>query len=109
MQITFTAHAWVDTKYNSLEEVLKGKRPPSVSALGPNEGSHYEDSGAAYLGPVTCTVNVNSRDEMVNQQIKALNKNLQKVRAEAQQRENAILLQISKLQALTLDPNTVEA
>jgi hypothetical protein len=56
--------------------------------------------GWVEVGMATITVTLHPRDELVAKELEALSTQLQKVRAENQQRENAILDRISKLQAL---------
>ena len=103
MQLTYTAHAWADTSYGStVDQTLSGKAKPSLSTQGPGDGGYLEREGYAYIGTAHVTVEVNSPDQIVMDQIKGLNAQLESVRAESQQKENAILLQISKLQALTM-------
>lgn len=103
MQITYTAHAWAYASYGrTVDETLSGKAQPMLSTQGPGTGSYFEREGYAYIGIAQVTVEVNSPDQIVMDQIKGLNAQLESVRAESQQKENAILLQISKLQALTM-------
>lgn len=103
LQITYTAHAWADTSYGrTVDQTLSGNAKPMLSTQGPGTGSYFESEGYAYIGIAQVTVEVNSPDQIVMDQIKGLNAQLESVRAESQQKENAILLQISKLQALTM-------
>lgn len=103
MQLTYTAHAWADTSYGlTVDQTLSGKTQPMISAQGPGTGCYFECEGHAYIGIAQVTVEVNSPDQIVMDQIKGLNAQLESVRAESQKKENAILLQISKLQALTM-------
>lgn len=103
MQITYTAHAWANTNYGrTVDQTLSGNAQPMISNQGPGDGSYFEREGYAYIGIAQVTVEVNSPDQIVMDQIKGLNAQLESVRAESQQKENAILLQISKLQALTM-------
>ena len=100
-QINYTEYAWVP-QYVSLDSVLNGDATPSLSSSNIGDGGYFEREGYTYIGTATVTVEVNSNDQIVMDQIKSLNTQLQAVRAEAQQKENQILLQISKLQALTM-------
>ena len=103
MQITYTAHAWADTNFGrTVDQTLSGKAQPMLSTQGPGNGSYFESEGYAYIGIAQVTVEVNSPDQIVMDQIKGLNAKLESVRAESQQKENAIMLQISNLQALTM-------
>lgn len=104
MQLTYTAHAWADTSYGrTVDQTLSGEEQPLLSTAPPGSGGYFEREGYAYIGPAQVTVEVNSPDQIVMDQIKGLNTQLESVRAESQQKENAILLQISKLQALTMN------
>lgn len=103
MQLTYTAHAWADTGYGrTVDQTISGKINPFLGQQGPGDGGYFEREGYAYIGTAHVTVEVNSPDQIVMDQIKGLSAQLETVRAEAQQKENAILLQISKLQALTM-------
>ena len=103
MQITYTAYAYFDPKYTPLDNILKGKDKPSLTSSEPGSDSYIERAGYVHIGTATVTLEIHSQDKIVADQIKALNAQLQAVRAESQQKENAILLQISKLQALTMN------
>ena len=103
MQITYTAHAYFNPAYTKLDNILKGKDTPSLSRSEPGSGSYFECEGYVHIGTATVTLEIHSQDKIVAGQINALNAQLQAVRAESQQKENAILLQISKLQALTMN------
>ena len=103
MQITYTAYAYFDPRYNSLDQILKGHRMPSLTSIEPGSGGYMELEGYVHIGTATVTLEIHSQDKIVAGQIKALNVQLQAVRAESQKKENAILLQISKLQALTMN------
>lgn len=103
MQVTFTKYAYADLSYSSIEKFASGERHPMLSETPPGEGGYLEAQGYAYIGKATVTLELESNDSLVANQIAALNAQLAAVRAESQQKENAILLQISKLQALTLD------
>lgn len=103
MQITYTAYAYFDPKYTPLDNILKGKDTPVLSSISTGSGGYMERDGYVHIGTATVTLEIHSQDKIVAGQIKALNDQLQAVRAESQQKENAILLQISKLQALTMN------
>ena len=103
MQITYTAYAYFDPKYTPLDNILKGKDKPSLMSSEPGSGGYMERNGYVHIGTATVTLEIHSQDKIVVDQIKALNVQLQAVRAESQQKENAILLQISKLQALMMN------
>lgn len=103
MKHTYTAHAYLNTSYNTLDQIIEGKRTPMLSDDEPGAGGYFEKEGYVHIGTATVTLEIHSEDKIVAGQIKALNAQLKAVRAEAQQKENAILLQISKLQALTMN------
>lgn len=103
MQITYTSYAYFDPKYTQLDNILKGKDTPMLTSREPGSGGYLECDGYVHIGTATVTLGIHSQDKIVADQIKALNYQLQAVRAESQQNENAILLQISKLQALTMN------
>lgn len=61
----------------------------------------YKKSGWMVIGHAETVVTFLDEKEIAGQQLDALKAELQSTRAENQKRENAILDQISKLQALT--------
>jgi hypothetical protein len=99
MEITFEADAYI-SRYTTIEEVLNGQRLPTVVSKD-SDKSYWAEDGYTHIGSVTMTVDVKPTDQIALDKIEALKAKLQTVRAENQQRENAILDQISKLQALT--------
>lgn len=102
MQITYTQYAWANMSYNTMEGIKSGRQTPLLSSSAPGEGGYFETEGHALIGTATVTLTINTDDEIVQGQVAALNTQLQAVRAEAQQKENQILRQISQLQALTM-------
>ena len=99
-KIVFEAFAYLP-KYVDLTEVQTGEQIPSISQK--EHDSWYAKEGYPMIGSVTITLSLYSNDKIVQGQIEALNTELQKERADSQVRQNAILNQISKLQALTFD------
>lgn len=92
MEITFNANAFI-SKWTSLDDVKAGRMPVIW------DDAKVDDY--TQIGTAVVTVTLHS-DEVVHQkQLADLKDKLEEVRAENQQRENAILDQISKLQALT--------
>jgi hypothetical protein len=65
---------------------------------------HKPFDGYVEVGEATIEVTLHSSEVIAASQLDSLKAKLQEVRAENQQRENAILDQISKLQALTFEP-----
>lgn len=99
MQITFKQDILM-TPYQRLEDIISGKAEPTTAPSGCDMSEH----GYTLIGTGEVTATLFSRDQVVQAQIEALNKRLQAERAETQQRQQAILDQISKLQALTFEP-----
>ena len=99
-KIVFEAFAYLPS-YVNLAEVQKGEFLPSISKE--EHDSWYAEQGYPMIGSVTVTLTLYSKDKLVRGQIEALNAKLQKERADSQVRQNAIMDQISKLQALTFD------
>lgn len=93
MEITFKAFAYAD-RWTNLDEVVKGESQPHIIPWDSFDG--YTQIGTAVV-----TVTMYPANDIQAKELDRLNKQLQTVRAENQQRENAILDQISKLQALT--------
>jgi len=102
MKITYTQYAWADLSFRSIEGIKDGTGTATLSDSAPGTGGYFERQGYASIGTAEVTLTIHSNDEIVTGQIKSLNTQLEAVRAESQQKENAILLQISKLQALTM-------
>lgn len=94
MQITFNAFAYKAT-YHDMAAIEAGKDMPYIWA--------FESKDELKIGTAVITVTLFPKDELHAKQLAQLNEKLQEVRAENQQRENAILDQISKLQALTFE------
>jgi len=101
VQITYEQTAWIDPSYMSIEAIRFGKTTP-ILAGPPSAGDYFEKKGYVPIGTATVTLKFSTDEEIANEQLKGLNSQLQAVRAEAQVKENAILLQISKLQSLTM-------
>lgn len=101
MQITYEKTAWIDLRFSSIESIKKGANTPTLSD-GPGNNSYFEREGYAPIGKASVTLTFFSDDEVLHGQLNSLDAQLQAVRAEAQVKENAILLQISKLQSLTM-------
>jgi hypothetical protein len=100
MEITYEQSAYLDMKYHCLEDVKEG-RLGGVMLSDPDGSTYFESQGYVRIGSATVVLRVNDEDEIHRNQLDALNNELAAVRADNQQRENAILHRISKLQALT--------
>lgn len=95
MQITYTAKA-----LNLAEYAANPPREGQMPVLKDGDADYYTNDGWVVIGHATVTVDYLNRDEVEAQQLGSLKAKLQTVRAENQKRENAILDQISKLQAI---------
>ncbi len=99
MKHTYTAKAFINPDWReSVETVLAGKCTPSLTT---GDGEYYKGEGYVCIGEATVTIDVIDPNAFHAQHLDTLNAKLQATRAENQKRENAILDQISKLQALT--------
>ena len=96
MQVTFEAQAYIG-KYGTLKDVTNGKLMPTIWPVGTGASI----PSYTLIGTATVTIELHTEDQILAAQLDALKAQLQTVRADNQQRENAILDQISKLQALT--------
>lgn len=100
MEITYEQSVYLDMKYHRLEEVKEG-HAESVMLSSPEGSKYFEGEGYVRIGSATVVLKLDDADEIHRNQLDALNSELAAVRADNQQRENAILNRISKLQALT--------
>lgn len=99
MQVEFEASVWMG-EYTNLEEIASGKSMPTIAA----KDSDWSDMNYTRVGTAKVVVSLCSEDEVLQNKLHSLNAALQKERAESQSRQNYILEQISKLQALTFEP-----
>lgn len=103
MKIEATINAFITTDYqvrNFFDALSEGEQDKAIDQLS-YAGDHmigYE--GWVHVGTARVLVDVLPLEAIQMGQLDALKAELQKVRAENQQRENAILDAISKLQAL---------
>jgi hypothetical protein len=104
-KVTFQAFAYLG-KYTSLERVVSGQEMPLICK---EEGGYFLEQGCPIIGTIECTLTLYSADKVVQNQIEALQAQLQDARAKAHQAEQAILEKISKLQALEFNGSVVEA
>lgn len=98
MKATFTAKAYLPT-HSRIEDVANGSYMPLLSG---GDGDYFERQGYPEIGEAIVTITLFSQDKIIANRLQALQDQLQTVRAENQKRENAILDQISKLQALPM-------
>jgi hypothetical protein len=103
-QFTGTVKAWTTSTWRGIDSVLHSVQggeldeAASVLTYTNNDMSNVEDW--VEVGVATITVMLHPREELVAKELEGLNNQLANVRAANQQRENAILDRISKLQAL---------
>jgi hypothetical protein len=104
VKITGTTKAWTTSKWRGIKEInhmiSEGNNDEAIDGM--TYLSHDMSSVEEWteVGIAEITVNFYPRETVVAKELDGLNTQLQKVRAENQQRENAILDRISKLQAL---------
>lgn len=98
MKHTYTAKAFINPEWDSVEGVKAGRNAP---ALTTGDGAYYKGEGYVFIGDAAVSIDLIDPQDYHAQHLDALNAKLQATRAENQKRENAILDQISKLQALT--------
>jgi hypothetical protein len=107
IKFTGTTKAWTTSQWRDVEHILQtikgGEFDEAASELTYINHDMSDTEGWVEVGVATITVTFYPRDELVAKELDGLNTQLQKVRAENQQRENAILDRISKLQAITYD------
>lgn len=106
--ITGTIDAWLTGTRETLDGVLREEDAQErLSRFG---YSSYDMATGSYpwvkVGTAEITITLFPREQVVAEQIRVLNDELQKERAESQMKQNAILDRIGKLQSLE---NTVEA
>lgn len=99
MQVKFTAKAYLPS-WNDISQVANGSVMPIIHDC---HGDYYEQHGYALIGTAIVTIELHTEDQILAAKLEALQAQLQTVRAENQQRENAILDQISKLTAISHD------
>lgn len=103
-KVTGTAKAWTTSKWRGIDEInhmiAEGKNDEAISGL---TYINHDMSGTeewTEVGIAEITVTFYPREDVVAKELKGLNKQLEKVRADNYMRENVILDRISKLQAL---------
>jgi hypothetical protein len=104
IQFTGTVKAWITSKWRNIDHILhwvkEDKLDEAASALTYTNNDMSNTDGWVEVGVATIAITIHPRDELVAKELDGLNTQLQKVRADNQQRENAILDRICKLQAL---------
>ena len=107
IKFTGVTKAWTSSQWRGIDTILhmvnKAELDDAASALTYINHDMSGTEGWAEVGVATITVELYPRDELVSKELEGLNAQLQKVRADNQQRENAILDRISKLLAVTYE------
>jgi len=107
IQFTGTTKAWTTSQWRNVDHILhlvkEGDFDEAASEMTYINHDMSDAESWVEVGVATITVTFHPREELVAKELDGLNTQLQKVRAENQQRENAILDRISKLQAITYD------
>jgi hypothetical protein len=97
MQVEFEAKVFLP-KFSDIKNVMDGKEMPHVTS---SDGTYYVKEGWAQIGTARVIITIDPKEKIIANRVAALHAELQTVRAENQRRENAIIDQISKLQAIT--------
>jgi hypothetical protein len=107
VKITGTTKAWTTSKWRGIGEInhmiSEGNNDEAIDGM---TYLNHDMSGVdewTEVGIAEITVTFYPHDTVVAKELDGLNAQLQKVRADNQQRENAILDRISKLQAITYE------
>lgn len=104
MQITATIPAWMNFEYSDISRIdgliADGHMDKAVNL--PLYSIHGI-KGYTQIGTAEITLTLFPASDMHSQQLKALNEQLQEVRAENQRKENYLIDKISKLSALTYE------
>ena len=99
MKVQFAAKAYLSS-YHDITEVANGSHMPMICH---GDSSYFNERGYTPIGTATVTIDLYTDDQIMTAKLEALHAKLQTVRAENQQRENAILDEISKLTAISYD------
>lgn len=105
IRITATVPAWLPSYRNPVEllDTIQDGQPVDAIQMIAFAPVDMSGSGWVQVGSADVTLTIASRDEAIAQAVSVLNAKLQEERAESQRRQQAILAQISKLQALTYE------
>jgi hypothetical protein len=105
--ITGTLKVWTASAWRKIDYVLDrheaGEADEALEALSFVNSDMSRAENWAEVGEATVTVKLYPHDKIVSKELDGLKTQLQAVRAENQQRENAILDRISKLQAIDFE------
>lgn len=104
VQFAGTAKVWTTSEWRGIESVLHtvkgGNLDQAVSDMTYTNSDMSDAEDWVEVGVATITVTLHPREELVAKELEGLNAQLAKVRADNHMRENAILVCISKLQAI---------
>ena len=101
MKVQFKAKAYLSS-YRDITEAANGSHMPMI--WHGDSGGYFEKQGYTLIGTAEVTIELHTEDQIMTAKlVEALQAQLQTVRAENQQRENAILDEISKLTAISYD------
>lgn len=111
----FTGHvkAWTTSKWHDFgvvqSTIAAGENDKAASELGYTNHDMSGSDDWVEVGIATITVEFFPADKIVAKQVEGLHEQLRQHRIRAHEAEQAILSQISKLQALTFEGSVVEA
>lgn len=100
MQVKITAKAYLPSWAN-ISDVVSGRQVPLISN---GEIGYFELQGCTLIGTAEVMIDLHADDKIMVAKLEALREQLRTVRAENQQRENAIMSQISKLRSINHTP-----
>jgi hypothetical protein len=107
IRFTGVTKVWTTSQWRNIDYILhaikEGKLDEAASEMSYINHDMSNTEGWAEVGVATITVELYPREELVSKELDGLKVQLEKVRADNQQRENAILDRISKLLAVTYD------
>jgi hypothetical protein len=107
IKFTGTTKAWTTSQWRGIDTILhmvkEGNFDGAAGELAYLNHDMGDSDGWAEVGIATITIEIYPREELLAKELEGLNAQLQQVRADNQQRENAILDRISKLQAIAYD------
>lgn len=85
---------------DELQRVAKGESLPHITE---GRSSYLEAEGYPMIGKATVIIELLKPEEITGRQVQALRVQLEKMRAEHQRAQNALIDNISKLECLTFD------
>lgn len=104
IKTTGTAKAWTTNSWQNMDSVLsliaQDKLDEAITTMTYVNHDMSDTEGWVEVGIAEITVTLYPREQLVAKELDSLKVQLDKVRAESQMRENAILDRISKLQAI---------